>query len=429
MVYQNSAGINVSGIVIADGLGGFTGQSPLGVTNGGTGTSTQFTLGSVVFAGASGIYAQDNANFFWDNTNNRLGIGTSTPASSIDCGSITIGSYAGTNAAPTNGMIVSGQVGISTNSVGANNQLQINPNVAHGVSVMGTMTAVDNGNNQHAYNSTQTFAPTAGATICSSFEGTPTLAIPVGQTVTSAVTFRSSPSFTNNLGTITTKYGFWFDGGGSLPGGTLTTSYGAYFATPVAGTTKIPLYADGAAIGTSGTAPPTNGLLVNGNIRNSALSANAVTYTNATKDITSVALTNGQVLIGATGAAPAAATLTAGSGVSITNAANSITISASASFVSYTAITNASSPYTVLSTDQYISVNSSGGAVTINCPNTTTTGRIIIIKDRLGNAATNNITVTTPGGTVTIDGSTSYVMNVNRQSINLIFNGTNYEVF
>ncbi len=49
------------------------------VANGGTGTSTAFTAGSVVFAGAAGVYSQDNANFFWDNTNDRLGIGTATP--------------------------------------------------------------------------------------------------------------------------------------------------------------------------------------------------------------------------------------------------------------------------------------------------------------------------------------------------------------
>jgi hypothetical protein len=52
----------------------------LPVANGGTGTSTAFTAGSVVFAGASGVYAQDNANFFWDDTNNRLGIGTTSPS-------------------------------------------------------------------------------------------------------------------------------------------------------------------------------------------------------------------------------------------------------------------------------------------------------------------------------------------------------------
>jgi len=52
----------------------------LPVANGGTGTSTAFTAGSVIFAGASGVYSQKNANFFWDNVNNRLGIGTTSPA-------------------------------------------------------------------------------------------------------------------------------------------------------------------------------------------------------------------------------------------------------------------------------------------------------------------------------------------------------------
>lgn len=48
----------------------------LGVGNGGTGTSTTFTTGSVVFAGASGVYTQDNSNLYWDNTNDTLGVGT-----------------------------------------------------------------------------------------------------------------------------------------------------------------------------------------------------------------------------------------------------------------------------------------------------------------------------------------------------------------
>ncbi len=37
------------------------------------------TPGSVIFASATGAFSQDNANFFWDDTNNRLGIGTTTP--------------------------------------------------------------------------------------------------------------------------------------------------------------------------------------------------------------------------------------------------------------------------------------------------------------------------------------------------------------
>ena len=56
-----------------------TGTLP--VANGGTGTATAFTTGSVVFAGASGTYSQNNANLFWDNTNIDLGIGTNSLAS------------------------------------------------------------------------------------------------------------------------------------------------------------------------------------------------------------------------------------------------------------------------------------------------------------------------------------------------------------
>jgi hypothetical protein len=41
--------------------------------------STSLTLGSVPFIGAAGALLQDNALFFWDNTNKRLGIGNNAP--------------------------------------------------------------------------------------------------------------------------------------------------------------------------------------------------------------------------------------------------------------------------------------------------------------------------------------------------------------
>jgi hypothetical protein len=50
----------------------------LAVANGGTNAGA-FTQGSVVFAGASGTYTQDNSGLFYDNTNDRLGIGTASP--------------------------------------------------------------------------------------------------------------------------------------------------------------------------------------------------------------------------------------------------------------------------------------------------------------------------------------------------------------
>jgi hypothetical protein len=47
-------------------------------------TITSATAGSILFAGTSGVLAQNNANFFWDNTNFRLGIGTATPTRKLE---------------------------------------------------------------------------------------------------------------------------------------------------------------------------------------------------------------------------------------------------------------------------------------------------------------------------------------------------------
>lgn len=139
-------------------------------------------------------------------------------------------------------------------------------------------------------------------------------------------------------------------------------------------------------------------------------------------------MTNGQVIIGSTGATPTAATLTAGSGISISNGAASITISGTGSVSSVTAITSASSPYTVLSTDQIITTDSSGGAITIRLPNAPSTGRIITIKDLNGSAATNSVTITTVGGVVTIDGSTSMAIRTAYFERAFLFNGTSYQI-
>ena len=88
-------GITLTGTVTTSGnltLGGtLSGVSlttqvsgTLPVANGGTGTATAFTAGSLVFAGTSGVYSQNNSNLFWNNTTARLGVGTAGPGVRLD---------------------------------------------------------------------------------------------------------------------------------------------------------------------------------------------------------------------------------------------------------------------------------------------------------------------------------------------------------
>ncbi len=72
-------------VLTADSTAG-TGLKWATASGGGGGTigdATGGTAGSVLFVDASGDLGQDNANFFWDDTNNRLGIGTASPSSKL----------------------------------------------------------------------------------------------------------------------------------------------------------------------------------------------------------------------------------------------------------------------------------------------------------------------------------------------------------
>ena len=60
--------------------------------------TTALTTGSVGFIGASGALTQDNSNFYWDNSNKRLGINTNAPTTALDVfGSGIIGRLNGTS--------------------------------------------------------------------------------------------------------------------------------------------------------------------------------------------------------------------------------------------------------------------------------------------------------------------------------------------
>jgi hypothetical protein len=97
--------------------------------------------------------------------------------------------------------------------------------------------------------------------------------------------------------------------------------------------------------------------------------------------------------------------------------------------LAYTNVTTAMSPYTVTATDYFLSCDATAGAITIRLPNSTTTKREFVIKDRVGIAATNPINITTVGGAVTIDGATTVTFTDNYESLEMLFNATTYETF
>lgn len=117
------------------------------------------------------------------------------------------------------------------------------------------------------------------------------------------------------------------------------------------------------------------------------------------------------------------------SSIATSASGNTITISYSAAPAEYTNVTNAMSPYTATLTDYYISVDATAGPVIINLPDSPTAGRQFVIKDRLGQAGTNTITVKSLSGVTTIDGQASYVFVDNYESLECIYHSSNYEIF
>lgn len=77
-------------------------------------------------------------------------------------------------------------------------------------------------------------------------------------------------------------------------------------------------------------------------------------------------------------------------------------------------------PYTAQESDYMILVDTSVARV-VNLPSMTR-GFVVAIKDRIGSAGANNITVT-PNGAEKIDGAATYVMNVNYQAISILGTG------
>lgn len=89
------------------------------------------------------------------------------------------------------------------------------------------------------------------------------------------------------------------------------------------------------------------------------------------------------------------------------------------------AISTKTAQYDVTQNDYTILANTTSGSFSVRLPNAPATGSIFNVKKI---AAGNTLTITTPGGTVTIDGATSVNVTANNQNTQVQFDGSNYRV-
>lgn len=282
-----------------------------------------------------------------------------------------------------------------------------------------------------AYAGNVVFAGAYNVTITSS--GPTTVILPTsGTLVNTAVTTLSSLT---SIGTIGT--GVW-------QGTVVAPTYGG---TGVANASNITV---GGAVTFSGAHPFTGTLTGSTTVTFPTSGTLVPTTVTTLSDLVSIGTISTGVwqgtivtgTYGGTGVNNGASTITVGGNTAFSGAytfTGTLTANTSVTFptsgtlattnLAITSLTHASSPYTVLAADVFLATDPSLGVVTISLPNSPATGRVIYVKDSTGSAGTHNITITTVGGTVTIDGLTSYVLNNNYQAVSLLFDGVGYEVY
>lgn len=346
--------------LVSTGVGTAPSYQVLTPAGGGTGTSTVFTTGSIIFAGASGVFSQDNANLFWNDSTNRLGIGTNSPSTSS---MVTI------NSSQPRSLVFTG---IKT-AVSATGFLA-------SLSSVEDLTSDTNGSGVYGYHANISFGAAAAITT------------PI------AASFLSSPNYNTNAGTVSIAAGFYASSGGGTVG-TVTAAYGGFFEAPLAGTSKTALYATNLALGSyTGITPPTNGMIVSGSVAIGASSATAsallaltsttqgflppvmnTTQRNAITPATGLTIYNstnldletynGSIWVGASG-----------SGVtSITGTANQINASASTGAVTLSLSSTLVAPGTVVSTSDVAIGNSIFAASRLRITPTTTNSYNILM--------------------------------------------------
>jgi len=188
-------------------------------------TLSGLTLGSVIFVGTGGVISQDNANLFWDDTNDRLGIGTAIPSYKFELLDTSTATR-GLSITKTN----DSTVGTTTALTMSYTRTMLSSVSRQGVS-NNSICVVD----QNGFNNTSGIAVVA-------YQGN-FGAIGTSGTVTGVIGFRSVPSISGG-GTITSIYGFYASDA-SNTASTITNQYGLYLESMTSSATNYSIYSAG----------------------------------------------------------------------------------------------------------------------------------------------------------------------------------------
>ena len=171
-------------------------------------------------------------------------------------------------------------------------------------------------------------------------------------------------------------------------------------------------------------APLLNTIIITGGSNLGTTGAgNTVTFNLDSSPSVAGSLTAGTTIDAGTGISTTTGNITATAGRLIGNVG--LTVGAG-SIITNNIAPVAATPYVVAATDYFISVDTSLLAITIQLPNAPSAGRIFVVKDSVGNAAAQNITVTTVGGTVLLNGAVTFPIAANWASAQFIFDGAAY---
>lgn len=171
----------------------------------------------------------------------------------------------------------------------------------------------------------------------------------------------------------------------------------------------------------------------------SGLTASSLISTDSSRNLTSISsvgtaqggtgqtsYTDGQILIGLTaGNTLQKGTIVAGIGIAVNynSSTGELTITNTNVPASNpeTSVGFINSPYHVLDTDSFLSVDVTGGPVTILLQDNPPPGFQLVVKDVYGQSSLNHITISTVSGIKTIDNATSFVISNNLGAANIGF--------